>query len=180
MGQKGLGRGPRRRIPGHVVPNVALPGRAFPISRLPLQSVRVLFARPSRPRPASHNLRVLLRRNALLRAVSRDAEAESDVRSLRRNRGSVSALVVSWWMHPRCCAVAAAEAGTAERRVLSTINHTLGRLGRRPPPLRTPRLLRPLALPAATALHRVPHRARRLALLLLRPRGTLCGYSFGY
>ena len=33
-------------IPGHVVPNVALPGRAFPISRLPLQSVRVLFAPP--------------------------------------------------------------------------------------------------------------------------------------
>ena len=59
-------------------------------------------------------------------------------------------------------------------------SHTMGRPGRRPPPLRTPLLLRPLALPAATALHRVPRRARRLALILLRPRGLLCGYSYGY
>ena len=40
-------------IPGHIVPHVALPLMVFPISRLPLQSARVHFARPSRPRPAS-------------------------------------------------------------------------------------------------------------------------------
>ena len=40
-------------VPGHVIPHVALPLMGFPISRLPLQSARVHFARPSRPRPAS-------------------------------------------------------------------------------------------------------------------------------
>ena len=58
-----------------------------------------------------------------------------------------------------------------------------GRLVHTPPPCvsypkssrRTPLLLRPLALPAAIALHHVPHCARRLVSPLLNPRLNLYG-----